>query len=162
MKMTNPPSVQRARSSKDRAPVSLTGRCDFENSSKISPRSHIHKCNKKKEKKQAHSLNKEPVSLTGISHEFEINTKTHNTRTLLFFKDNNYLNFSLSGKARNFSNRVRFPTRTHPGYIHSNNSYLNSSISTESINIGINATKTMSSHSNQISKYFQHGNKKNN
>ena len=97
-KMIKPPcSLQRARSSKDRAPVRLTGRCEFENNSKVSPRSHIanNTHNNEKEENQAHSLNKTQIRLTGISHEFELNSKYRRARTLRNKEDNNYLKLSI-------------------------------------------------------------------
>lgn len=131
--------VQRARSSKDRAPVSLTGRCEFENNSKVSPRSHI--VDNKEKENQANSLDKELVSLTGISHEFEYNSESAETRTLSYNYNKNYLKVSIarineckvltarcSGEGRTFSYRVRFPTRSHTWCILGNNSYLSLSL----------------------------------
>src|SRR3989338_6680715 len=91
--------VERARSLMDKAPFWLRGGCGFDNGSKIPPRSHLYTdrehTKEEKRKKQTRSLDKTPVWLRGVSHEFFLDSETAESHTIDGNRGNYYKNVSL-------------------------------------------------------------------
>ncbi|MBS3114268.1 hypothetical protein J4448_04140 [Candidatus Woesearchaeota archaeon] len=91
----------------DKAPFWLRGRCWFDNGSEISPRSHLYVNvdNEKNERKQTRSLDKTPVWLRGISHEFLLGSEIAESHTIELKEYINYKNVSILNK-ENSNNEI--------------------------------------------------------